>query len=178
MKIGMDIDGVLYKWIPTARYLIEAQFGIKVPESKHWDTIKESIPAEAWRWLWAAGVERGLFRHGNAYKGSFDAMDAIVAQGHILHLCTYRPERARQDTEDWVAFHRIPHSGLHILDSKVPKSSLKCDLYVDDKPENIADVVSHGYKGLLWNRPWNYAERGYERISSWKGLLHYLETLR
>ena len=155
---GIDLDGIVYKWGETARFLLNHRFGLKLGESTHWDYLKENITEEQWDWLWDDGIiNHGLFRSGHIYTGSLEALDKLSKIGNII-IITSRPEIARADTLHWLAFHRIPASHIVMLHNGEPKSSVRphCDMYVDDNVENCIDLYAHT-KGevLMWDRPWN-----------------------
>jgi uncharacterized HAD superfamily protein len=174
----MDVDGVLYRWSDTANFLLKRQFGYDLVESTSWNYIKESVAPEHWKWLWADGVlKHGLFRHGNCYPGSFEAMGALKAMGHEIVILTSRPDDAIQDTLDWVAYHRIPTSEVHILGPGKKKSTVTpaCDICLDDNADNVRDLETTGAVSLLWDRPWNRDAIDLARIFSWDEFLRVVE---
>lgn len=181
-RIGVDLDGVIYKWTETARFLLKWRFGVEVGESLHWDYIKEQITESQWLWLWQAdedgGVGRGLFRQGHCYKGSFETLKELSLLGDIV-IITHRPKSAIPDTLDWLAFNKIPASTVHLMYREEPKSSVKpeCQIYVDDKAENCIDLAENT-DGLvcLWSRPWNAGDqkklpKDIQIIDSWDRFL-------
>jgi uncharacterized HAD superfamily protein len=161
-RIMVYLDGVIYKWSDTARWLLEWKFGIEVGESTHWNHILEQTTEEQWKWLWSSekdgGIGRGLFRHGNCYKGSFEALKVLDEIGDLV-IITHRPKAALKDTMDWISYNDIPAPTVHVMYREEPKSSVKpgCDIYVDDKFENVVDLFENT-QGLvcLWDRPWNH----------------------
>jgi uncharacterized HAD superfamily protein len=166
----MDLDGVIYKWAETARFLLNLHFGYKLGVSTHWDYIKNHVSPRHWKWLWGAGVEEhGLFRHGDCYPGSFEALDQI-ADAHSIVILTVRPPGATRDTLDWIAFHGIRAREIHLLQSGAKKSSIPCDIYVDDSLDNVVALTAAGKRALLWDRPWNRTERRgpWTRVRTWK----------
>lgn len=164
-RIGLDLDGVIYQWTNTARFLLEWQFGIEIGESMYWDHIKEQITQQQWEWLWSSekggGVERGLFRHGHCYKGSFETLKELGELGDLV-IITHRPKSAILDTMDWLSFHEVRTNEIHMLYREEQKSSIspQCQIYVDDKAANCVDLVENT-DGLvcLWDRPWNQQEQ-------------------
>jgi uncharacterized HAD superfamily protein len=165
-RIGVDLDGVIYRWSDTARFLLQNEFGIDVGESLNWDHIKDHTTAEQWTWLWsskkdAGGVGKGLFLHGNCFPGSFEALKELNELGDIT-IITHRPKIAVVDTLRWLATHEVPAPNLHVLYREEQKSSVQpqCQLYVDDKVENCEDLIANTDGVVcLWARPWNEQER-------------------
>lgn len=157
MKIAVDLDGVLYQWSPTARYLLNTHRGgsfHREPDAWHWIPNPEDD-----EWLFSKGVAKyGLFRYGAIYRGAIDGMNAL-REGRDLCLITHRPSIAVQDTIDWVRFF-FPwlSSYLHLATNGEPKSTMcdVADILIDDKPENCEEWVGSGRTGaVLVRQPWN-----------------------
>lgn len=166
MKLGIDIDGVMYRWDKTARYMLREILpnspykndpSLK-EESSYWNHIPDQVSKEHWNWLWKEGVELGLFRFGHLYPGTIKAMRELCAE-HKVILITHRPEQAVADTIMWLAMLNLPINGLHIQTHQEPKSLVlpQCDIYLDDKPENVQDLrMNTSARAVaLMDQPWN-----------------------
>lgn len=163
MRIGLDVDGVMYQFQKTACYMLNSikGYNLDVENWTHWNWPKDHVSKEDWNWLWNTGVRLGLFRYGHLYKGTIEAVRKLADCGFENVIITSRPRHAVQDTLDWISYLRLPFREVHILSDGELKSTVKCDLYVDDKPENILDFLENTTgKPLLWTRPWN---ANYER---------------
>jgi hypothetical protein len=183
LRFGLDLDGVIYNWHKTARYMLRTEFGYPKDgplgdEEVHteWNSIAKYVTKDEWNWLWNTGVKKGLFRYGHLYSGSIEAIRQLSFIGDCV-IITHRPRQAVQDTLDWLAYLKLPWMEIHLLTNGEPKSSIPhCDLYVDDKPENITDYLknTHGYP-ILWDRPWNRSwvgrEKGYGVVHSWEEVI-------
>lgn len=166
VRLGLDLDGVLYRWSDTARYLLGTYCGNDPGESENWNWIKDHISTEAWKWLWSAGVtEHGLFRYGSLYKGSREFLGRIEPYCDSV-VITSRPPAAVRDTMDWLSYQKIPTAEVHII-SNAPKSSVQpqCDVYIDDAIHNCEDLLANT-KGwvLMPNRPWNQVNETLEPV--------------
>lgn len=157
-KIGVDLDGVVYNWGDTVRYLIKHYHGIDLPPSTHWNFIEQNIPESVWDWLWTEGIELGMFKYGNTIKGSIEGLREIAGLGE-LEIITHRPRQAMKDTQLFI--YRLPDvfDGIHILTKQEPKSGVGCDIYIDDNPQVIEDVVRNGSYAILLDQPWNQEVR-------------------
>lgn len=153
-RIGLDIDGVVYKWSDTVRYLVQTHHGIDVGESTYWDYLKDVLPPHVWRWLWREGIELGLFRYGHLYRGAIEGVRELAAIGKV-EAVTHRPEAAVEDTLRFLSYIELPLSGVHILTEQQPKSSVGCDVYIDDAPHVAREVVGAGKRLVLVDQPWN-----------------------
>jgi uncharacterized HAD superfamily protein len=164
MRIGLDIDGVMYKWDKTARYMLRDVLPnspykeLLKQESQGWDWIKDNVAPEHWEWLWTEGVRLGLFRYGHLYPGTIQAVRTLAERGHEIVLITHRPKQAVTDTLAWLGMLDLPISGLHLLTNQEPKSLVRpgCEVYLDDKPENVEDLYWKADGAVcLMRRPWN-----------------------
>lgn len=184
MRIGLDIDGVMYQWDKTARYMLREVLpdspykkdGPLGKESAHWDYIKEHVEPEHWRWLWKEGVELGLFRYGHLYPGTIVALRQLATIGELI-LITHRPKQALNDTLAWLGYLDLPVAEFHFLNHEQSKSSVQpqCDVYLDDKIENCEDLARNTKAQVvaLMDRPWN--QRGFtttalgiHRVYNWR----------
>ncbi len=181
MRIGLDIDGVIYQWDKTARYMLREvlpnspynepdeffQDGLfrgmrmKSPlrqESQSWDYIQKHVAPEHWEWLWTEGVRLGLFRYGHLFPGAVQAVRKMAEKNDVI-LVTHRPKAAVKDTLAWLALQDLPIVGLHLLTEGEPKSTVRpsFDAFIDDKPENVEDVSENSdcMNVILMRRPWN-----------------------
>lgn len=188
MRIGLDLDGVVYKWDDTVKYLIKRYFDIQLADATDWDSYERQLKdlgrRDAWKWLWSKGItEYGMFKHGSLYKGAREGIREIAAKGEIVIL-TKRPPLAQQDTLEWLAYQKLPTSEIHILNHG-RKSDVKCDAYIDDSMANAIDILNNtdGLM-LLWDRPWNQSteywpetDSRFRRVSSWEEVVNELGEL-
>lgn len=172
-RVGVDIDGVLYDWMGSFRFLANHYLGTNLPPvDEMWTDVKSDndfLTKEQQLWLWTEGVKKGLFRLGHLHTGSAEALREISEFMEIV-IITHRPnswhievpEESRRaiisDTLTWLALLDLSISSVHVLSSMEPKSSVYCDAYVDDSPKVIDDLVRNSAPGslvMLWDRPWN-----------------------
>lgn len=179
MRIGIDIDGVLYPWTDAANAALVERFGIEDP-GPHlgWDWLKEQITGEQWRWLWTPeGQEASFDRIHSTFPDVVEAFGAILASGHECHFVTHRdPVLTSGWTADFLAHHFRGYrwAGLHVLGNSYPKHSLmEWDVFIDDKPETVKDFLLYTRAQVFSPvRPWNgELEGAHWNATSW--LTHY-----
>jgi uncharacterized HAD superfamily protein len=173
----------MYHFQKTAVYMLNTMKGydLKVEDWAYWNWPKDRVKNNDWQWLWTGGVKDGLFRYGHLYKGTIEGVRELAKLGDVI-IITSRPSNAVGDTLDWLAYLNLPFREIHILSGGEEKSSVRaCDLYVDDKPENILDYkVNTPGLSLLWTRPWNVQvqDEDYTRVSSWAEVIEYADRLK
>lgn len=189
MRIAVDLDGVLYEWSKTARYMLREYKGHSVSgpmgaESTSWDYIMHHVPAADWKWLWTEGINLGLFRYGHVVTGAQTAVRSMRDLGHSVIVVTHRPKEAVPDTIAWLDMLMKPDAGvvfdgIHILTSGEPKSSVNFDVLIDDKASNLEDAVGHARKGILFDREWNQGAKpaGTERAYGWKDAVRIVREM-
>lgn len=189
MRVGVDVDGVLYHWERTARYLLRTERGCVNLDhaSTDWNMIQRRVAPQDWRWLWREGVELGLYRHGHLMTGAIEGMRALEAAGHDLVVVTHRPAEAVHDTLAFLSYHfnDVDLAGVHILGGSAPKSSIACDVLIDDKPENIDDWLDNtSGHAVLFDQPWNrdyrvsyFTLERFERAVDWREAVSIIEEI-
>ena len=164
LRIGLDIDGVIYAWDKTARYMMREVLPNSPykddprfrEDSPSWNWIQDNVDPKHWDWLWSEGVRLGLFKHGHLFPGAIVGIRELATLGDIV-LITHRPAQAVGSTLSWLALQDLPLSGLHILSNGENKGTVrpKVDYFLDDKPENVLDMHNAGVHSYLMRRPWN-----------------------
>jgi hypothetical protein len=161
VRIGLDIDGVLYPWDDCAREALAAKFGRpKLGPSLRWDWIKENTTSEEWAWLWSKEGQDACFgktwRH---YPGVREAV-ARMLRTHEVHFVTHRdPRRTAIHTAEFLEHHfgQHPWAGVHVIQRSTRKAALQdWDVFVDDKPETVVDfLVNSRARVFAPRRSWN-----------------------
>lgn len=195
--MGVDLDGCIYNWYATFRFLANHYLNANLPPVEQvWNgkqTDADFLTPDQQLWLWTHGVERGLFRYGHVYKGAVEALrrlaeivDPVIVTHRPNSLSVEVPPEARRtavlDTMDWIAFLRLPISEVHMLLRAQPKSSVPCDVFLDDGVHVVEDLLRNTDATiLLWDRPWNRTNialppgRPLWRVDDWKDVIDIVE---
>jgi hypothetical protein len=188
----LDLDGTVYHWERTARYLLRRWYrdhGYPHPDgldqvSTYYDHIRDVLTPDpygttAWRWLWDVdgGIKEGLFRGGHIYTGAAEAVHTLAKWGDVI-VITKRPPAAVPDTIAWLAFQRWAISGVITLTGRDDlKSSVRphCDVYIDDALDVLRDLSENtGGHVIAMDRPWNRAiAPGVQRAYDWDDALKF-----
>jgi len=147
MRVGIDIDGVIFPWTDAANRAVSRQFGINVTgDHEHWDWLKSQITREQWRWLWSEEGQKKVFdRPTYVYPGVQEAFGRILDAGHECHFVTHRdPTTCGMATTRLLAKQFAGHSwaGLHVLRDSPKHALMKWDVFIDDKPDTVMDFLT------------------------------------
>lgn len=186
MKIGIDIDGVIYNFPEALRlYLIENR-GRKredLPNPTCWDFFVEQWNVSLSDYLEIYNSESEfLFTRGPKIKDyKLQALNRLKEMGHeiilitnrVIHhpdLWTYQERlyRAETYTRVWLDNNLVPYDELHLGHEKT-KSALCVDYHVDDHWVNLdlMKAANSNLKTLLYRRPYNdFISENYSSISS------------
>ena len=192
-RIGLDIDGVMYRWVKTAMYMLREilpnspykRLGGPLrdeEQSTYWDYIENNVSGTHWRWLWTEGVRLGLFRYGHLHSGTIKAVRELAEIGDVI-LLTNRKAKAVEDTLAWVSYLKLPIMGIHFVPKKLGKSSVlpHCDAYLDDNVDNCVELSRNTAARIikLMDRPWNRGETQVqeERVYSWDEFVREVRAL-
>ena len=185
MRIGFDVDGILAAFIPAYQNLVIQTAGhdMFLPG--------DDVNPPCWDWPEFRGYDKATVRKvwqtitsGSTFWQSLTPLDGVaelnaVAEQlikHDVYFITSRPGvLAKQQTENWL----IQHTGffnptvLISSDKGACCKALNLDAYIDDKLDNIYDVVVESPEtrlyclGMRYNQDDNpVAPRYYTRVSS------------
>lgn len=168
MRIGVDLDGVLYNFGDSVkRYLDHIGQGdvwkSGPTPTPFWDFYKD------WGWtgeefvrLCNDGADAGFIFSGPAREHAVESMGRIAATGNGIVIITDRgfgstPEVSRRATEEWLRQHEIEYDELWF---SADKTCAPTDLFVEDRLNNYDALVEAGTKTYLINRAWNQVDGG------------------
>jgi FMN phosphatase YigB (HAD superfamily) len=169
MKIGIDLDGVLADFSPAYAEKLTKKTGIQFP------TADPNWPA-VWHFDYAAGAKPGdvnavweditrsnFWAQLLPMRGALEAirqLDEVAMLGQAeVYFITARPGKfAKRLSEFWLARHGNEYPTVIIAKDKgsVAKG-LELDVFVDDMPENVADVFEASKKTRVYlvDHPYN-----------------------
>lgn len=181
MKIAIDVDGVLADFVTPFAALLEAQTGKIIPlPPTTWDFhyaagITKAESRRAWEHITSTSFFFGLEEEPFAAE-TLHLLDNLNENGHQVYFITTRPgSQAKLWTEEWLNSRGVFVPTVLIAKDEPAKGllakGLALDVFIDDKPENCAEVVKATrqqiiYKGIetntfvypciyLVNRPYN-----------------------
>ncbi len=181
MRIGLDVDGCLADFNKAYIQLVKEVSGKDlfgpnyVPTT--WAYPEEvGYSAETVQAAWDTIMTNKSFWFTlEPLDGMFEFLEWIGRDDHDivhdLYFVTSRPgAMAKLQTEAWFAQWDIPSTVLISSDKGLCCAALKLDVMIDDKLENISDIVlTSGCKTrpYLLDQPWNQSDSmAHKRVGS------------
>lgn len=183
LRIGLDCDNVLYPFTDGFAAVAE-RYGMKLSPQRpvlRWEFWRDwGFTADQFADVFTAGaVDGSIFECVDPIPGSVAGVRRLVAAGHEVHLVTNRtwPEcdpEIRAATFRWLGAHEVPVHSVTFTDDK---TSVECDLFVDDHPDVYRLVDDAGEAvPVLWHHPSNEGNRSIrQRIHDWNELDRLVE---
>lgn len=176
MRLGIDMDGVMCDFNAGWMRLHADEFGSELrPEMvTGWNglhTLAGFGDMTAF-WAWARGREDrpSIFRHLEPFPAASETMRTLADAGHEIVVLTAKPDWAIPDTLRWLADHEVPTHEIHV---RYDKYAVDCDLYLDDAPNVLDDLVRHRSDRVICRmvQPWNDPVAGAVDVAGWPDVL-------
>ncbi len=105
-----------------------------------------------------------------------------LSKCHNLHIVTARRKSMEEITEQWLKKHEIAKVSLHSLGSyyKVDKAKeLKCDIFIEDNPQNSSELAQAGIKVLLMDTNYNktLSHKNITRVQNWNDIKLHIDNI-
>lgn len=170
LRVGVDIDDVLYPWSAVAHELsLRAGLTDREQLPATWAPFEEyGCTADEWYAVLADGARTGELYFARPMPGAREALERIAAAGHTLHLVTARGflhngHLIRRHTCQWLDAHRIPH---HTLTFSKRKAVVATDVFVDDSEKNAHELTQAGVRFYLHDAAHNRHVDGFDRVAN------------
>jgi len=183
MRIGIDLDGVCYDF--TAAYLANQAPPPPGFVADKWEFYKDlGQTTEQFLDQCRRMVRTGLlFRKGDLLPGTKEAFDALIEQGHTIHIitdrCSLDPEDSdliKQHTLDWLEDNGLRYDQIRFTGDKAAAAEeLGLDYMIDDRIENYDALDGTGVSVYLFDRPWNRSAEYAARVWSWSEFVGIVE---
>lgn len=172
MRIGMDIDGVVYDWTAQYRRFVGAILNKRdLPEIEEWSFYKKwgITTPEFHSHLSEYPIE--IYGMGHHISGAKAGLRRLQEAGHRVYAVTARPREAIPTTYAWLTSWGFVWDGIVIGDDK---AQLSTDVVVDDGPHNVEALLTHGHnRVIVFDQKWNRHVDA-ERVCSWPELVETL----
>lgn len=155
MKIGFDVDGVIYPWHDSVYTYFTIYKGYKGTYHQFWSndwTVPET--QEYIKYLTTVPI---LCEDREPFPRALETLHEIADKGHTIYYITSRPDDVKLATEHYFSKRDFPFKeNLYIVQG--PKDtlarSLGLDLFLDDREKHIKELTPICLS-VLKAMPWN-----------------------
>jgi len=176
LHIGVDIDDTIAKFAELFINIFDTQHGT-THDMKDMDSYSLpeflGISQEEFDELlyWHATGNSILFSALRAEEDSVFVCDVLAKTFRCeLFFLTSRVNAAQ--TIEWLVGQSFCSRNVFLMKQKWRLyESLKLDVMIDDKPENLVKMLELGKLALLYDKPWNQKEERFVRVKSWNEIL-------
>ena len=161
MRVGIDIDGVIYDWEKSLRLWRVNTKHIDprtMPVADSWDLANWNITREELVADCEDAVAAGwMFNRGAPINDARHQLLRLRKAGHSVHIITARDfgPMTKPNTLRWFKRYSIP---FDTLDFSHDKTVRELDAMIDDKPANVEALIQSGVDAWLQDRPYNQDE--------------------
>ena len=154
LHVGVDLDDVLYPFYQGLALFVHEHTGRPLQElgpATCWEFYEKDwgYTEDEFLGLFEAGVDSGaVFLEPGPLPGSVEAVQALKAAGHTVHIVTDRfvGKRSHANTEEWLAKHDVPFDSLTYSRDK---TVVRTDAFIDDNPRNVLALREVGCAAFL-----------------------------
>lgn len=163
MRVGFDLDGVLYDFGASVRRYLDSigrPYGWKddAAEPHCWDFYEYwGMDRAEFKKVCDDGVDAGYVFSGPVRPNAVDANHRVAVLGHEIVIITDRqfgssPMASHNATLEWLEQHDIWYDEIVF---SANKCCVPTHTFVEDKLENYDALVQNGVDCYLINRAWN-----------------------
>lgn len=182
LNICIDIDGTLtspYHYMPYLnkiynKNLTEEDFTTVFWAELYGDTLEGMLDKLYSNYL-------NSYSEAQVVEGAKEAIEELYKENQLF-LVTARNSTLEQITRDWLEKQQLSYVPLYLLgtDKKLDKAKeLKCDIFIEDHPNNALMLAEGGIKVILidCNYNKNVDHKNIIRVSSWKEIKGVIDKL-
>lgn len=186
MKLGIDIDGTIKQTQKAAIKVYNEEFNMNVKEDEV-ETFYLDEPYgltdEEGRKMWRK-LESKIYTIGIPLDHAAEVLQEFSKEGNEIFYITARPgfKKVKAITVEWLEKHGFPYNGENLYMNAQKKgkvaSDLGIDLFFEDDPEHLDNLIAAGIKTIIVDRKYNRDYDDVPRIYDWleaKELVNKLE---
>lgn len=184
-RLAVDFDGVLFDQVPHIIRGFQEIHGVDISPVESWQWNLAEHPAvrqagltedEVWQVFRELEVQEPIHRTEPLEPYALDVMAAWQEAGHVIHIVTSRPARARKTVRLFLEHNDVPHHDLHLG----VHHKTRWDVLIDDLPINVERAVEAGRRALLFDQPYNRdhpADDNPLRVHGWEHVEGVVEEI-
>lgn len=154
MRIGYDLDGCCFRFVPSLAEFIRQDTGrthFPIQTCYEFYEVDWGYTLEEFMDFCHRGTDAGVvFGWGEPIWESLDVLHRFRGAGHSLHIITDRswgsPGASERVTRDWLDRFGYPYDSLTISRDK---TVVPTDMFIDDKPRNVDELRAVGCEAWM-----------------------------
>ncbi len=107
---------------------------------------------------------QNMYRTLQPFPNAKDTLEDLKNYGFNIRVVTARGIESTQDTRQWLQTHRIPFDELIALGNDEKQRVQGIDVYIDDSPRVLANLIQGQKRMVVMNHPYNEGITGNGRI--------------
>lgn len=169
MRVGIDVDDVLFPWFDLAHAACERAGITRGQTPAQWQCwLDYGCTKDEWLYVMETATLDGSLYAGEPYEGAIEALHDLVLAGHSLHIVTARGffahgELIRRHTVEWLRDYGVPH---HSLTFSKDKTLVRTDVFVDDSCKNVCELEAVGIPTWMVDAPHNQGATDHTRVAN------------
>lgn len=169
MRVGVDVDDVLFPWYERAHAACVLAGITNGVEPSTWSPFDEyGCEPQAWYDALEVATLDGSLYSGEPYPGAVEALARLQAAGHSVHLVTARGflahgNQIKAQTIEWLNDFNVPHDTVTFSRDK---TLVRVDVFADDSERNVTQLRDAGIPVHLIDAPHNQHLTGWHRDPS------------
>lgn len=177
MRLGIDLDGVVYNYVKDfqdyARRFFEYE---SKPDFKcdTWNFFEEwGMHTEEFIQMNEQGVKEGaIFANGSGIPDAVPTLRKLKEDGHFIHIITHRTfgPKCLENTGKWLEANDVPHDAVTFVEDKTVVS---VDILLDDRDTNIIAALDNGVDAVMFDAPYN-KDINLPRVLDWEHFYQYV----
>lgn len=164
LRIGVDLDGVVSDWTGAFGLLCEQVFNRPFPRTATtWGLANFNLTKEELKQAWDVMCSQPCFYSSlRPFEDAAFSDMYSFSQKHVLFFVTSRPmtngEPIEVQSAQWVRdMFGLRYPTVVVTENKgAVAAALGLHAFIDDKPENLADIRKHAPECRLFMRTWEY----------------------
>jgi len=189
-RIGIDVDGVLARTVPSVLDRMREKYGshdARKEDITQWNSSVEIDGEEIY--IGPEIVEgHGVKEHVRSIKpkqGAREGLEGLRRMGYELVIVTNRPsdEETVRWSRAWLKDNSLPYDEFHST-AETSKTSVDVDVLIDDHDRNVLEFLEDGRPAVLFDQPWNNtpieangADERLRVVSDWTEATEALDSL-
>lgn len=171
--VAIDLDGVIYPFIPVFKYYCEQRQGRELPDAKKWLFYEDWDMDELMfmDWLKEATVQHEIFNCAPPDEGVQQAWKILRNLGVKIHIVTTRPNYAWAQTVEWLDGYMLEADSLIFTHDKqvlAPYAKKGRVALLEDHVYHYQAAKFVGVYPVLRDRPWNQDLPNAVRVGSFE----------